>query len=298
MVGIEEWERATRLVHERCVPSVVGIGRRPGRGTGVVIDPGVVVTNAHNLRGTTTTVRFADGREATGSVAGVDGDGDLAAITVDTGGAAPVGWVAGGAEPDVGQVVFGLAALPEGGARVTVGSVSATGQTFRGPGGRLIGGAVEHTAPAAPGSSGGPVVDGEGRLLAVNTHRLGDGFYLAVPATEELHQRLGDLARGHSAARPRLGVAVTPRGAARKLREAVGLPARDGLLLAGVDDDGPAGRAGLRRGDLIVTVDGSAVGDVDDLASALDAAGDQVRVGYVRHLEEAEVVVVLREGGA
>lgn len=297
-MDIATGERAAAAVHERCVPSVVGIGRRPGRGTGVVVDPGVVVTNAHNLRGATTTVRFADGREATGTVAGVDGDGDLAAITVDTGGARPIDWVDGAPDPAVGQVVFGLGALPEGGARLTVGTVSATGQAFRGPGGRLIPAAIEHTAPAAPGSSGGPVVDREGRLVGLNTHRLGDGFYLAVPATDDLHRRLRDLARGQSPTRPRLGVALVPPAAARRLREAVGLPAREGLLLAGVDAGGPAGRAGLQRGDLLVAADGRDLRDVDDLAAALEAGGAEVRLRYLRHLGEHEAVVLLGGEGA
>ncbi|MHB1929860.1 MAG: S1C family serine protease, partial [Acidimicrobiales bacterium] len=212
---------------------------------------------------------------------------------VDTAAAAAITRVDGAATPTVGQVVVVLGALPEGGTRVTVGTISATGQAFRGPGGTLITGGIEHTAPAAPGSSGGPVLDSQGRLLAVNTHRLGDGFYLAVPATAELYERLGALARGDAPSRPRLGVAVTPPGAARKLREAVGLPPRDGLLLAGVDEDGPAGRAGLRRGDLIVAVDGRAVAGVDDLAGALDAAGDEVSLRVVRHLEELDVTVRL-----
>lgn len=289
MTVIDELEQASRTARERAGGAVVGIGRRPGRGTGFVLAPGVVVTNAHNLRDTTTTVRFGDGREVQGSVAGVDADGDLAALTVDTGGAPSLARLDGDAAVGVGRVVFVLGALPEGGCRATAGTVSAIGQAFRGPGGRLITGGIEHTAPAAPGSSGGPVLDAEGRLLAVNTHRLGAGFYLAVPATADLYGRLEALARGDTPTRPRLGVAVTPPAAARRIREAVGLPARDGLLLAGVTDEGPAGSAGLRRGDLIVAVDGRAVTSVDDLAAALDAAGEVVTVRIVRQLDELDV---------
>jgi serine protease Do len=290
---IDTLEQAAATVNERSSAAVVRIGRGPGRGSGVVVAPGVVATNAHNLRGSTTTITFADGRQVTGTVAGVDGDGDLAAVGVDTAGAPPIARIEGGADPRLGQVVFGVGARPGGGARVTFGLVSGTAQTFRGPGGRLIADGVEHTAALAPGSSGGPVVDAEGRLLALSTHRLGDGFYLAVPATADLEARLTALAAGTTPTRRRLGVAITPAHAARRLRSAVGLPERDGVLLAGVEEERPAGRAGLRRGDLIVSVDGRAVASADDLLAALSVAGDTVALTVVRQLDELDVRVAL-----
>src|ERR1700722_4621475 len=76
--------------------AVVRIGRAEGRGAGVVVAPGVVVTSAHNLRGDESTVTFADGRSVTGTVRGVDPDGDLAVLSADTGDAAPIAW----AEPE------------------------------------------------------------------------------------------------------------------------------------------------------------------------------------------------------
>ncbi len=98
-----------------------------------------------------------------------------------------------------GAPVFALA-LPIGGgeARITFGTVSAIGRSFRGPRGRLITDGIEHTAPLGRGSSGGPVVDTEGRLVAINTHRPGDGFYLALPATAALRTRVDALARGEA----------------------------------------------------------------------------------------------------
>src|SRR5919206_2786708 len=90
MAALEEVSGSVRAVVERVGPAVVGLGRGWGRGSGVVIAPGRVVTNAHNLRGDDVSVTFADGRVETGEVAGVDGDGDLAVIAVDTGDAEPV----------------------------------------------------------------------------------------------------------------------------------------------------------------------------------------------------------------
>src|SRR5688572_12668516 len=180
MSVIAELQTAIGEVAERVGPSVVGIGSRQ-RGSGFVVADGKVLTNAHNVRGDEVTVTFADGRSTRGRLAGIDVDGDLAVIDVDTAGVAALEWGDGSAVGP-GTLVFGAAATQGGGARVTFGTVSAVARAFRGPGGRRIAGSLEHTAPMAPGSSGGPIVDTDGRLLGLNTNRLGEGFYLALPA--------------------------------------------------------------------------------------------------------------------
>ncbi|HEV2071653.1 MAG TPA: S1C family serine protease [Acidimicrobiales bacterium] len=287
---VEELERAATAVAEKVGPAVVRIGRAPGRGAGVVIAAGQVVTNAHNLRGEHTTVTFTDGRVEMGRVAGVDVDGDLAVVAADTAAIAAPDW-AGPAS--AGLPVFALARSAAGGLRVSFGLVSTVGQAFRGPRGRRIVGSIEHTAPLRRGSSGGPVVDGAGRLLGVNTHRLGDGFYLALPADDELRARLDALARGQSPRRRHLGVALAPAEAARHLRRAVGLPERDGLLVRAVQPGSPAERAGLRQGDLIVAASGDAVASADALHAALDAVdeGGSLALRIVRGSEELDVTV-------
>ena len=180
MSVIEEIQTAVASIAESAGPSIVGIGRGT-RGSGVVLASGKVLTNAHNLRGDEVTVTFADGRRTRGTVAGWDGDGDLAVIDVDTAGATPLEW-ADGASLTVGSAVFGAGASHGGGTRVTFGLVSAVARAFRGPGGRKIDGSVEHTAPLAPGSSGGALLDANGELVGLNTNRIGEGFYLALPA--------------------------------------------------------------------------------------------------------------------
>ncbi len=292
MRTFDEIQQAIQGVAERAGHSIVGIGSRQ-RGSGVVIGDGRVLTNAHNIRGEEVTVTFAGGRSVRGSLAGIDVDGDLAVVRVDTTGATPVAWAASDAL-GVGTVVFGAASSPSGDVRVTVGTVSAVARAFRGPGGRRILGSAEHTAPLAPGSSGGAILDGEGRFLGLNTNRLGEGFYLALPADATLQQRVDALSRGESVERPRLGVAVAPAQVARRLRRSVGLPERDGVLIRGVEDDSPAARAGLAEGDLIVEVGGRMVTDPDELAEAISAAGAQYEVRIVRGLDERTVSV----GGA
>ncbi|HZU72033.1 MAG TPA: S1C family serine protease [Acidimicrobiales bacterium] len=290
---MEELEGAAAAVVEAAAPAVVRVGGGWGRGNGVVVGAGTVLTNAHNLRGEETTVTFADGRSATATLAGVDVDGDLAVLRVDTATVPPVPWRPDDSPVRPGTPVFALAAPAGGGVRVTFGTVSATGRSFRGPAGRLVSDALEHTAPLARGSSGGPVLDAAGRLVGISTHRLGDGFYLAVSAAAGLRERVERLARGESPRRVRLGVAVAPPAAARRLRAAVGLPQRDGLLVRGVEEDSPAHRAGITRGDLITEVDGTAVTDVDGLFAALERAGETVRLKVVRGTDELDLEVGL-----
>src|SRR4029453_8957943 len=249
---LEALQQAVDQVTSKTAGSVVGIGRGWSLGSGFVVGENLVATNAHNLRGPETTVVFADGRTATGTARGVDADGDLALIDVDTGGAAPVEW-ADGTGVKAGTPVFALANPAGRGVRPTFGLVSAGDRSFRGPRGRRITGSLEHTAPLARGSSGGPVVDEQGRLVGINTNRLGDGFYLAVPADEELRSRIDALGRGQAPVRVRLGVGIAGAREARHLRRAVGLPERDGLLVRMVEEEGPADRAGIRVRDLLVT---------------------------------------------
>ena len=109
-------------------PAVVRIGRGPGRGAGVVVGAGVVITNAHNLRGAETTVTFVDGRGETATVAGVDLDGDVAVLTVDTGGVAPIVWAPADVDPAIGTPVFALANPAGNGLRVGFGLVSSVGR--------------------------------------------------------------------------------------------------------------------------------------------------------------------------
>jgi S1-C subfamily serine protease len=260
----------------------------------VITAPNVVLTNAHVLRGEQVAVSFADGRTEHGRVTGADADLDLAAIAVDTGDTQPVAW-----EPErldavaVGEPVFALANPGGRGLRTTFGLVSATGRSFRGPRGRRIGGSIEHTAPLPRGSSGGPLVDAEGRLLGLNSIRVEGGLILALPADAAMRRRAETLAAGTGATRPRLGIALAPPRAARRMRAAVGLPERDGMLVRGVEEDSPAGRAGLERGDLIVSAAGQPLTSVDDLFDALETGGS-LTLGVVRGTEERDVDVILQ----
>jgi serine protease Do len=237
-------------------------------------------------------VYFSDGREAEGKVLGADGDGDLAVIAVDTKDAPALEW-GGGTELSIGSPVIALGNPSGGGLRVTAGFVSGVGRAFRGPRGRRVAGAVEHTAPLLPGSSGGPIVNADGQLLGINTNRLGSGFYLAIAADAGLRTRVDALSRGEAPARRRLGVGLAPSEVARHMRRAVGLDERDGLLVRDVEEGSPAATAGIVEGDLIVEAAGKSITSIDDLFEALAAApaDKPLEVKVIRGIEERSVSV-------
>jgi serine protease Do len=293
MAGIQELQNTIGGAAERVGPSVVGLGRGWGLGSGVVIAEGQVLTNAHNLRRDEVAVTFADGRREAGEVAGLDRDLDLAVLSVDTGDAPAIAWEPDGA-PGIGTPVIALANPGGRGLRATLGFVSSEGRSFRGPRGRRVRGAVEHTASLPRGSSGGPLVNADGNLLGLNSIRLDGGLILAVPATSAVKERTLQLARGEAPSPHRLGVAVAPPRVARRLRRAVGLPEREGLLVREVEEESPAAGAGIERGDLIVAAGTADIDGVDALYSALDAvpaAGGELELTIVRGTEERAVAV-------
>ena len=289
MTVIEELIDLVRTADSTAAAAVVAIGSR-GRGTGFVVAPGKVLTNAHNLRDRTTQVTFADGRAVQATVTGSDLDGDLVVLDVETGDIAPLSWAA--EAPTTGDVVVTVTAGRHR-RRTTWGQVTATEAGFLGPRGRPITGAMEHAAPCAPGSSGAPVLDRNGQVVGINTHRLEYGFYLARSVDTALRGVVDGMAGGHTFEPARLGVAVAPANVAARLRAAVGLTGRDGLLVQEVADGSPAALAGIVRGDLLVRVGDRELRTTDDLFAVLGSvtAGDTLLIGVVRGVEERELTV-------
>jgi serine protease Do len=290
-------------------PAVVGLGPGWRGGSGVVVADGRVLTAAHNLRKEGAGVVFADGRRERAQVLGVDRDVDLAVLGVDTGGIEPL--APGGADTaapdagatgpaDAGSGARGIGALvvalakPGGRAlRVTHGFVSTDQREVRGPRGRRIP-AIEHTAPLPRGSSGGPLLDADGRLIGINVIRQEGGLIVAVDVVA-LGAEIERLGRGEAPTRRRLGIAIAPPHVARRLRRSVGLPDATGILVRAVEDGSPADAAGLQRGDLLVDLDGKPLERIDDLYTALDANADAIALGVLRGTDQREVQI--RFGG-
>ena len=289
MTVVDELVDLVRTTSGAAAPAVVAIGSR-GRGTGFVVAPGRVLTNAHNLRDRTTQVTFADGRSVQATVVGSDVDGDLIVLEVDTADVTPLAWA--DEPPSQGDIVLTVTAGRHR-RRVTWGQVTSTEAGFQGPRGRLIRGALEHSAPCASGSSGAPVLDRAGRVVGVNTHRLEYGFYLARTVDRSLREVVDAMAGGRTFEPAHLGVALAPPHVSARLRGAVGLAERDGLLVREVADGSPAAHAGIRTGDLLVRAADTELRTPDDLTALLSTLGDgdQLVLAVVRGAEELTVTV-------
>jgi serine protease Do len=291
--GLEDLGRCVARLGAAVGPAVVGLGPGWGTGSGVVIAEGLVLTSVHNLRSAEVSLSFFDGRRADARVAGSDADRDLAALEADTADIVPLD---SGAEPatvGIGTPVVALADPGGRGLRAAPGFVVAAPRSFRGPRGRRAEGGIEHTAPLPRGSSGGPLVDLSGRLLGVNTLRLEGGLILAIGVDAGLRERIGALARGEASEPRRLGVAVASPRAARRMRRAVGLPDRQGLLVRSVQEGSAAARAGIETGDLLVAAGERALDGVDALYGVLEEhpADRPLELTVLRGAEERELTV-------
>ena len=269
-------------VAESAGRSVVGLGGHWGMGSGVVLEDGLVLTNAHNVSPERATVTFFDGRVEQATIMGIDVDADLALLEVGTGAAGPVPWQPEDVAPVIGAPVVGLANPGGRGLRATLGLVAAADRSFRGPRGRRVAGGFEHTALAPPGASGGPVVDLDGMLIGINTRRLGRGFYLAQAATGDMRDVVNALRSGDRPQPHRLGVGLAPAEVTRRLRRTMGLDEADGLLVRLVEEGSPADVAGVKEGDVLVSAGDQSTPDVDDLHRVLAVGGESLDLGLVR----------------
>ena len=255
----------------RIGPSVVGLQDGSRGGSGVLVAPGIVATLARNVHGDDLTLVTGDGATHDATVLGIDPSVDLAVLR--TGATAPfAAWSTAAEPPRLGVKVYALADPGGRGLRVTSGSVASAPRGVRGPAGRLIPDAVEHTAPLPRGAGGGPLVDRSGAIVGLNALRRDGGLLLAWPATA-LRDRATALAAGERTAPRRLGVALVGARQTGRMRAAVGLDPVDGLLVRGVQEGSAADRAGITRGDVVVGADGTPVATLDDLHAAVDAAG-------------------------
>lgn len=268
--------------------NVVALGRGARRGSGFVLGPGRALTLADPALADRVETFTADGRGQEARVIGVDRRLGVAVLELETDGASAVQWTE--SAPAIGAEVFALG-NPGTGVRLTAGAVSADPLTIRSRHGRPVE-VIEHTAPLPAGAGGGPLLDGSGSVLGVNALRGDPGFVLAFPAASVR----AAIERALAGREPtRLGVALASRRTARRMRGAVGLPERDGLLVRSVEPGTPAATAGVRGGDLLVSLDDLELRGVDQLYEALDG-DDRARslsLGIVRGTDELELAVDL-----
>ncbi|HEU0032936.1 MAG TPA: trypsin-like peptidase domain-containing protein [Kofleriaceae bacterium] len=293
---LDAYSRAVIDVVERAGPAVVSIelgGRggpaapASGAGSGFVVTPdGYVMTNSHVVSGQRDIrVRTPGGEIATGHVMGDDPATDLAVVRID---ASALGGsylpITGTLAPRVGQLAVAIGNPLGFESTVSTGVVSALGRSLRGRGNRLIDGVIQHTAPLNPGNSGGPLLDARGRVLGVNTAIIarsqGIGFAIAVETAAWV---LGQLLQHGRVRRAWLGVGAIRRPLDRRLAYHHGLGAA-AVEIQSVEPNGPAARAGVRDGDLLVRFADMPIGGVDELHRALRSwpAGKTAAVIVIR----------------
>jgi S1-C subfamily serine protease len=309
---LDAYSRAVIDVVDRAGPAVVAIelaarrGSPGGAGSGFVVTPdGYVMTNSHVVSGARAIkVKTPAGETADAQVVGDDPATDLAVIRVDAAALAGPAPRHSSERSGLRAGAFGVAYLPVDGAlaprvgqlavaignplgfesTVSTGVVSALGRSLRGKGNRLIDGVIQHTAPLNPGNSGGPLLDGAGRVLGVNTaiiaHSQGLGFAIAVETAAWV---LGQLLAHGRVRRAWLGVGAIRRPLDRRLAYHHGLGAA-AVEIQSVEPESPAARAQLQDGDLIVGFGDVAIDGVDALHRALRTwpAGRAVALAVIR----------------
>jgi S1-C subfamily serine protease len=278
---------------ERAAPSIVAVNaRRRLPSTGIHWRPGLVVTADHTVRAEEDiTVTTADGRALGATLAGRDAGTDLAVLRVSDLHAptAPLG--------DDGALRVGHMVLALGyGPRASWGVISALGPRWRSWRGGEIDRLVRLDLVLYPGFSGGPLVDAAGRVVGLNTSGLARESRLAVPVATV--SRVADelLRQGH-VSRGYLGLGMQPVRLPEALRAQLGLVGESGLIVVTVQPDGPAARAGVLLGDVLVALDGAPVRDLEDVQARLggEHVGSLVTALIVRAGGRAEVRITVGE---
>ena len=242
-----------------------------GSGSGFVFTPdGYVLTNSHVVHdGGRFDVTMAGGGTYPARLVGEDVHTDLAVLRID----APVSTAVRFGDSSrlrVGQLVVAIGNPYGFQCTVTAGVISALGRSLRAQSGRLIDDVIQTDAALNPGNSGGPLVTPDGEVIGVNTAmiRPAQGICFAI-AINTASYIVGQLIREGRVRRSAVGIAGQNVPIHRRVARFHGLEKETAVLVISVEDKGPAGKAGVRSGDLIVGFAGHAVGGIDDLGKLL-----------------------------
>jgi S1-C subfamily serine protease len=288
---LDPYSKAVTAAADAVGPSVVAIevehaDGRAGGGSGFVYtDDGFILTNSHVVHGAAdVAVTLPGGRRCQAAKVGDDPHTDLAVLRVLAPELVPAP-VGDSSALRVGQLVVAIGNPYGFQWTVTAGVVSALGRSLRSRSGRLIDGIIQTDAPLNPGNSGGPLVGAGGEVVGVNTAVVlpAQGICFAIPSAT-VRWVAARLMKDGVIRRSFLGFAGQDVRVHRRLVLEHGLPGEGALLVAGLEPGGPAERAGVREGDLVLGFDGRPVEGIDDLHRLLteEAAGRSVELRLLR----------------
>lgn len=246
-----------------------------GGGSGFLFTPdGLILTNSHVVhRARCLEVTTTAGRSFAADLIGEDPHTDLALLRVSSPKPLPVLSLGSARAIRVGQLVIAIGNPLGFACTVTAGVVSALGRSLRANGGRLIEDVIQTDAALNPGNSGGPLLDAQGRVIGVNTAIIAgaQGICFAT-SIDTANQVVTELMRHGRVRRASLGVGAQNLRLARRYERWFQLPSASAVRVMEIVDGGPAARAGLEVGDVIVAFDDVPVDGIDALHRVLDAA--------------------------
>jgi S1-C subfamily serine protease len=289
-------DELTKLVAE-FQSEVVAVHARPRYpSSGVHWRPGLVVTADHSVRREEDIqVTLDGGKTVSATLVGRDPGTDLALLKVD-GLGSPRRRANGGESAKVGELALVLGRSPDSGPNASLGIISAVSGPWRTWRGKRLDQYIRLDANLFPNSSGGAVVDGQGRLLGIATAGLSRIAGLAIPAATA--DRVVDalLEKGHVPS-AYLGVGIQPVAIPDSLRTKLALPNRSGVMVVSVEPDGPASRAGVFLGDILVSLGEEQIEQIEDLQSVLESlgVGKTAKVQIVRAGALQEVAITSEE---
>ncbi len=299
---LDAYSRTVVSVVEQVSPSVAHIhvaGERHGRmaqgsGSGVVVSPdGIILTNNHVIDGASRIdAVINDGRPIRMRLLGRDPDTDLAVLRAETAERLVAASLGNSKSVVPGQVAIAIGNPLGFQSTVTAGIVSAVGRTLRGEGGRLIGDVIQTDAALNPGNSGGPLVSSAGEVIGINTATImgAQGICFSV-ASNSASYVLGQILQHGRVRRARLGIAGDQVALAERLRHRARLDQKSAVLVADVLAGTPAAVAGLKAGDVLVSLDTTIVTGIDDITRVLDGSRIGVTV-TARLVRDGQIEVI------
>jgi len=299
-VALDAYSAAVVSVAEKVLPSVASLSVRSSRGAGsgsasVLTNDGILLTSAHVVDGADRAeATFADGTDVLADVVGRDPLSDLAVLRA-RGPVPPALELGDAAKLRVGQLVVALGNPLGLAGSVTAGIVSGLGRSLPTRTGRVIDEVIQTDAALNPGNSGGVLADSRGAMIGVNTAVAGVGVGLAVPINETTRKLIATLISHGRVRRAWLGIAGAQITLPRPVADKVGRP--KGMQIAEVVAGSPAATAGLRRGDIVVLVDGTPIITATGIQQLMveGAIGRRLEITVWRSGALVDVVVEPRE---